>query len=85
MDDQTEITPAVRLAELPEETREFLSGLSKEDIATFKVGLPIVRMIIGFGKVTKWIAITGLGLAVGTVMLGESIAKIVAWFRLPGH
>lgn len=72
---------AERLAELPEETREFLSDLSKEDIATIKNGLPIIRMIIGFGKVSKWLAITSLGLAVGFVLLWESILKIVGWMK----
>lgn len=72
---------AERLAELPEETREFLSDLSKEDIATIKNGLPIIRMIVSFGKVTKWLAITSLGIAVGFVLLWESILKILSWFK----
>lgn len=73
--------PAERMAELPEETREFLSDLSKEDIATLKTGLPLVRMIVGFGLVAKWLAITSLGLIVGTAMLWESALKILAWFK----
>ncbi|RWN33416.1 hypothetical protein [Mesorhizobium sp.] len=77
MDDQ----PAERLAELPRETREFLSDLTREDIATISDGLPIIRMIIGFGKVAKWLAITSLGLMVGVVMLWESVAKILSWFK----
>jgi hypothetical protein len=73
------------MAELPPKTREFLSDLSPEDIATIKSGLPIIRMIIGFGKVTKWLAITSLGLMVGVVMLWESVLKIIAWLKhLPG-
>jgi hypothetical protein len=75
--------PASRMAELPEETREFLSNLTHEEIATIGAGLPVIRMIIGFGKVTKWLAITSLGLLVGTVMLWESVLKIVAWLRPP--
>jgi hypothetical protein len=72
---------ANRMAELPEETREFLSNLTREDIATIGAGLPVIRMIIGFGKVTKWLAITMLGLLVGFVLLWESVLKIVAWVR----
>jgi hypothetical protein len=79
MTDETK--PAERMAELSEETREFLSDLSREDIATIKSGLPVIRMIIGFGKVTKWLAITSLGLLVGTVMLWESVIKILTWLR----
>ncbi|AWC25584.1 hypothetical protein CO731_05083 [Aminobacter sp. MSH1] len=75
--------PAERMVELPTKTREFLSDLSPEDIATIKNGLPIIRMIIGFGKVTKWLAITSLGLLVGTVMLWETVQKIIGWFKPP--
>ncbi len=79
-----ETLPTVnRMTELPPETREFLSQLSPEDIATFKTGLPIIRMIVGFGKVTKWLAITSLGLILGTVMLWEAVLKIVTWFKPP--
>lgn len=74
--------PAERMVELPSKTREFLSDLSPEDIATIKNGLPIIRMIIGFGKVTKWLAITSLGIMVGVVMLWESILKILAWLKV---
>lgn len=75
--------PAERMVELPSKTREFLSDLSPEDIATIKSGLPIIRMIVGFGKVTKWLAITSLGMMVGVVMLWESMLKILAWFKPP--
>lgn len=76
--------PANRMSELPEETREFLSQLSADDIATFKTGLPIIRAIVGFGKVTKWLAITSLGLMVGAVMLWDSAVKIISWFKPQG-
>lgn len=75
--------PAERLSELPHATREFLSELTREDIETIVDGLPIIRMIISFGKVTKWIAITSVGIAVGFVMLSESVGKIIAWFKQP--
>jgi len=76
-DEQT----AGRMSDLPQGTREFLSELSHEDIETIKTGLPIIRMIVGFGKVTKWLAITSLGLLLGTVMLWESVLKIISWFK----
>ncbi len=75
--------PPEHLVDLQPETREFLSGLSKDDISTLKTGLPLIRLIIGFGKVTKWLAITLLGLLAGVVLLGESVIKILAWFRAP--
>lgn len=73
----------LKLAELPEETRELLSDLSKEDVQTIRAGLPIIRMILDFGKVTKWIAITLLGILAGMVLLGESVVKIVGWIKGP--
>ena len=72
--------PARRLVELPEETRSFLSELSREDIATIQAGLPILKMVIGFGKVAKWLAIALLSVMAGVLMLGESISKIIGWF-----
>lgn len=77
------MTDAKRFDDLPPDTKDFLSGLSKEDVKTIKSGLPIIRAIIGFGKVTKWLAIAALGILGGIVMLGESIMKILAWFRPP--
>jgi len=70
-----------RLADLPQETRDFLSELSKDDLATIKSGLPIIKAIIGFGRVTKWLAITALGLLAGTVLLWESVLKIVGYLK----
>lgn len=78
-----EMSDAKRFDDLPPDTKDFLSGLSKEDVKTIKSGLPIIRAIIGFGKVTKWLAIAALGILGGIVMLGESIMKILAWFRPP--
>lgn len=72
-----------RFDDLPPETKEFLTSLSREDVRTIKSGLPIIRAIIGFGVVTKWLAIAALGILGGVVMFGESIAKIMSWLRPP--
>jgi len=74
---------AKRFDDLPDETKELLSGLSPEDARTIKAGLPIIRAIIGFGKVTKWLAIAVLSLLAGILMLGESVMKIIGWFQAP--
>lgn len=71
------------VVDLPPKTREFLADLSPEDITTIKLGLPLIRMIIGFGKVSKWLAITSLGLLLGSVMLWETVLKILSWFKPP--
>lgn len=72
-----------RLAELPEETREFLATLSRDDIDAMKIGLPIFKRILGAGFVLKWLAVALLSLLAGVVLLGESIVKILGWMR--GH
>lgn len=78
-----DVQPADRMAELPEPTRQFLASLSKDDVATLTAGLPIIRAVMGFGRVTKWIVISLLGLLAGVVLLGESVIKILAWFKPP--
>ncbi len=79
----TDDQPANRMSELPEETKKFLSQLSPQDIETFKNGLPIIRAIVGFSKVTRWLAIAALSLLAAAVLLGESVIKILAWFKPP--
>lgn len=77
------MSDAKRFDDLPPDTKDFLTALSADDVRTIKAGLPIIKAIIGFGRVTKWLAIAALGILGGIVMLGESIMKIVAWFKPP--
>ncbi|MEW9808609.1 hypothetical protein [Mesorhizobium marinum] len=74
---------AEQFAELPEPTRKFLSELTVEDATALEAGMPLVRALIGFAKVSKWIIITILGILGGVVLLGESVFKILAWFKPP--
>ena len=83
MTDETLNDGPSRFGHLPAETQDFLADLSREDVATLKAGLPIIRAIIGFGKVTKWLAIAVLGILGGILMLGESVMKILGWFQSP--
>lgn len=62
------------------ETREFLGDLSRDDIAVIKRGLPILKAVLGFGTVVKWIAIVLGGLLAGVIFLGESVQKLASWF-----
>jgi hypothetical protein len=73
----------VRVDAMSDEQDEDLK-LSPEDIKLYKAAAPIVRYIIGFGKVSKFIIVTIIGLAAGAAMLGDSAIKIVRWF-LPPH
>lgn len=72
---------ANKFNDLPDETQKFLSQLREEDIATLKDGLRLVNAIGIVGKFVKWVIVGMLGLLAGIVMFGESVIKIVAWFR----
>lgn len=63
------------------ETAEVLDGLGKEDMETLKQALPVIRMILAFGTVSKWLIVTVLGLAAGAALLGDSALKILGWFK----
>jgi hypothetical protein len=76
-----ETEPPERLTELPEDTRKFLAGLSKEDTATLETLLPLARSMMTWGRVSKWLIVTLLGLYFGVVMLGESVVKVLSWFK----
>jgi len=69
------------MIDLSEDTRKFLSQLSRDDIRTLESGLPLIRQVMGFGKVAKWLAIAALSMLAGIVLLGESVSKIIEWFR----
>jgi hypothetical protein len=75
--------PEQRFAGLPPETQAFLTRLSADDIKALEVGIPIFKRIIGFGQVARWLAIAALASLAGIVLLGESVAKILSWFRTP--
>lgn len=70
-----------RFDDLPDATKELLSNLSQEDARTLKTALPVLRSIMGFAKVTKWIIYALLGILGGVVLFGESVMKIIGWFR----
>ncbi len=74
---------AKQFAELPETTRKFLTDLTVEDAKALEAGMPLVRALIGFAKVSKWIIITILGILGSVVLFGESVLKIAAWFKPP--
>lgn len=65
----------------PEGDKDPLSDLSPEDRKTLKMALPILRNILGFAVVTKWLIITLLGVLTGVVLFGESVMKIIRWFQ----
>jgi len=58
---------------------------SDEEEELIKTALPLVRALIGFGKVSKWLLLSVIGIFLGFVMLWESVLKVVGWFSPPSH
>lgn len=75
------VEPVNSMSELPPETRAFLASLRHEDVETLKDGVRLVNAIRTVGTFFKWLLVGILGFVVGTVMLWESLTKIVTWFR----
>lgn len=67
--------------DLPEETQSFLLSLREDEVRTLNDGIRLVNAIRTVGTFMKWVIVGGLGLIVGVVMLGESLGKIIAWFK----
>lgn len=67
--------------DLPEKTKEFLSGLRPDEVDTLNDGIRLVAAVRTVGVFSKWVIVGLLGMLAGVVMFGESIAKIISWFR----
>lgn len=74
-------SPAERMAELPEETRQFLAELDDKDIATLRDGLGLVRSMMTVGRFSKWVIIMLAGIFFGGVMFVEAVQKIWNWIH----
>lgn len=75
---------AKRFDDLSDETKKFLSELRTEDIKTLQDGARLVNSAMTVGRFMKWVIISLLGMLAGIVLFGETVLKIVAWFRPPG-
>ncbi|CAH1670854.1 MULTISPECIES: hypothetical protein [unclassified Chelatococcus] len=80
MDEQK--APATRLAELPEETLDFLAQLQPGDIVLMREGIGLLRAVSTLGRFARWVAITVLGLVAGSVLFWESVTKILTWTKV---
>lgn len=74
---------AKRFDDLPEKTQQFLAGLRPDEVDTLNDGIRLVRSIATVGAFMKWCIVGILGFAVGVVMFGESVGKILNWFKPP--
>jgi hypothetical protein len=64
------------------EVKAFLHELDKEDIKKLKSALKAYSAVEFLGSAFKWLAISAFAIVVATSQLGESIIKILKWFRL---
>ncbi|WP_091520345.1 hypothetical protein [Aerobium aerolatum] len=76
------MSDAKRFDDLPEKTQKFLAGLRPDEVDTLNDGIRLVRSIATVGNFIKWLIVGILGLAVGVVMFGESVGKILKWFKV---
>lgn len=73
---------AQRFDDLPPKTKDFLTNLRADEVDTLNDGIRLVGAVRTVGTFVKWVIVGILGLFVGIVMLGESVAKIIRWL---GH
>lgn len=67
--------------DLPPETQKFLTELRGDEIQTLVTGIRLVRSIQNIGSFVKWLLVGILGIAVGTVMLADSVQRIWQWIK----
>lgn len=75
------MSEAKRFDDLPEKTKSFLSSLRDDEIDTLNDGIRLINSAMTIGRFMKWVLISVLGILAGIVMFGETIHKIVAWFK----
>lgn len=77
----TEAPVVDRMIELPEETREFLSQLGKDDIVLMKDGLDIIRSLRTIGRFMRWVILGILAIMLGVVAIYENTVKLISYFH----
>lgn len=75
---------AERYSQLPEETRNWLESLRKDDIETLEEVRRMYEKTRTLGSFTKWLLLTVIGIFVGAASFGDSIIRVFAWLR-GGH
>ena len=73
------MSDAKRFDDLPPEVQDFLIQLRGDEVRTLSEGIRLVGAIHTVAIFVKWLIVGILGLAIGVVMFGESVGKIMAW------
>lgn len=75
------MSDAKRFDDLPDKTKDFLASLRPDEVDTLNDGIRLVRSIATVGAFMKWLIVGTLGMAMGVVMFGESVGKILNWLK----
>jgi hypothetical protein len=76
-------SPANAMAELRPETREFLAKLEPSDLRALQGAIPLIKRLLAFGTVGKWLILTAAIIIIGASNLWDSVANIVKHLRTP--
>jgi hypothetical protein len=74
---------ADKLADLRPETREFLAKLEPSDLRALQGAIPLLKRLLAFGTVAKWIILSAAIIIIGASNLWDSVANIVKHLRTP--
>lgn len=78
-----EAQSADKLADLRPETREFLAKLEPSDLRALQGAIPLLKRLLAFGVVAKWLILTVIAIAIGASTLWDSISNILKHLRTP--
>ena len=75
------MSDAKRFDDLPPEVQNFLIQLRDDEVRTLSEGIRLVGAIHTVGAFMKWLIVGIIGMAMGVVMFGESVGKILNWLK----
>lgn len=78
-----EAQPADKLAELRPETRKFLATLEPSDLDALNRAIPLIKRLLAFSTVARWLILTAFVVIIGTSSLWDSVANIIKHLRAP--
>ena len=73
--------PVAKYTDLPEETREFLDGMTAEDVAILATGIRWLRNILIILRFMKWLAGAAIVGFTSAAALTDSFGKFKAWLK----
>lgn len=68
--------------EYRKEVEALLQDLTDEDVERIRTTLKALRIVETLGFIVKWSFVSLIAFAIAISQLGDSIAKIIKWFRV---